>query len=278
MLWKNRMILILLSALIAVSLVSAIEFKNAILLDEGVFNDFGIRLNDSFEVTGDINISLFNCSAGTGEGILNFIGYSSSKSINVDDVIFYKQDGSSLGYQDAKTNNWIEGINESIEGFDVGDEATTLIEYGTYWVRSFLAVNMTFPNVGGSNSSETIAYDDLLLYNGTDYLNMVNAGSEGWIQSTIQTWSFDSFGRTCPIMQVQLIITGNLITWKGYLIFSNKPNIFLLFENTTITPDTFLIRLQTATSSDEIIIELKEDTKFGDLVKAIKILWRIYIT
>ena len=44
-----------------------------------------------------------------------------------------------------------------------------------------------------------------------------------------------------------------------------------------VIPDTILIKLQTATGSDEIIIELTEDTKFGELVNAIKILWKIWI-
>ncbi len=208
--------------------VSAIRFKNAILLDELVFNDFGIRLNDSFEVTGDINVSLVN---NTDNGFnYNFFGYSSKNSINVNDVIFYKEDGSSLGYQDAKTNGWIEGINLSTGNIPLG-EATTLTEYGGYWVRSFLAVNMTFPNVGGSNTSRTILMDDLLFFNGTDYLNMSEAESASWVDFP-KIWDAE------PLFGSQnfdaLILGDDMPTWDGYIIFTFKPNIYLLFENKTL--------------------------------------------
>ena len=242
----KKIILILLSALIAVSMVSGLEqlpFKNAILLEEGL-NSFGIRLNDSFEVTSDINVSLTNSSTTSA---YTMIGYSSKKSISVDDVIFYKQDGSSLTYQDAKANNWIEGINVSIGG-NVGDEATSLEEYEAYWVKSFLAVNMTLPNVGGSNTSGTIARDDLLFYNGTDYLYMLDAESveHGWVDSPA-VWD-NLVGR--GHQDFDFLSSGdNLNTWQGYVIFSHRPNIYLLFENKTIPPQNIIVRYEDDTAT-----------------------------
>ena len=53
---------------------------------------------------------------------------------------------------------------------------------------------------------------------------------------------------------------------------------FISVKEIIPTPDTFLLRLQTATQTNEIIIELKEDTKFSVIAKAIKILWKIWIT
>ena len=226
---KRILIIVCLIVLLSVG-VSGIRFKNAVLLDEDVFTDFGVRLNDSFEVTGDINVSLVNNSDNSKN--YNFIGYSSKTSINVDDVIFYKQDGISNTYQNAKTNGWIEGINLSSEGV-VGNEATTLTEYGAYWVRSFLAVNMTFPNVGGSNTSSVLKYNDILFFNGTDYLNITDAGigSANWIDQGIQFWSPTGiFGGSFDNINQG----DNLNTWTGYVIFSFKPNIFLLFENKTL--------------------------------------------
>ena len=243
---RKLMICILLSALFAVSLVSGLgqlPFKNAILLDEGVFNDFGIRLNDSFEVTGDINVSLVNDTLGNKNR--NFFGYSSKTSINVDDVIFYKQDGTSLDYQDAKTNNWIVAINESNEGVE-GDEATTLNEYRTYWVKSFLAVNMTFPNVGGSNISVSIPHGDLLFYNGTDYLFTVDAGTNGWIDTNIRYW--EPTGGNSGTFRIIPTTKANLDTWLGHIIFSFKPTIYLLFENKTTPPQNIIVRYDDKTA------------------------------
>ena len=282
---KNKLIIILLSALIAVSLVSAIEFKNAILLEPD-WTFFGIRLNNSFEVTGDINKSLYNSSTG----LLNVIGYSSKTPINVDDVIFYKQDGSSLGYQDAKANNWIEGINETISispiEIEVGDEVNTLVEYGAYCIKSYLSVNMTFPDVGGSNTSTAtnISYNNLLVYNGTNYLNLFDAHDEGWIAEDI---FYRENGETkrmyVPRGLEPPADKNHLNTWEGYYILSKKPNIYLLFENKTIPPPNKMIvqlkRDETAKNNGvtKVTIQLKRDNKAKEngIVRFIQRLMRL---
>ncbi len=244
-------ICILLSALFAVSLVCGLgqlPFKNAILLDEGVSTPFAIDLNDSSQVTGDINVSLV-----TGE--FNWIGYSSKTSINVNDVIFYQADESSLGYQDAKTNGWISGLNESV-GTSVGIEATTLELYRAYWIDSTSAVKMTFPNVGGSNTSTAtnISWSNLILDNGTNRLGIIEAGDEGWIDRFISYWDategiFGSIyvpqGGPPPEPLSDKI---HLNTWEGMVILSNKPNIYLLFENKTIPPQNIIVRYDDKTA------------------------------
>ncbi len=256
-------------------------FKNAILLDEGI-NTFGIRLNDSFEVTEDINVTLLNDTPSLAP---NLLGYSSKTNINVDDVIFYKQDGSSLGYQDAKSNNWIEGINLSTEGI-TGEEATILTEYNGYWITSALAVKVKFPNIGGSNVSKStnISYKDVLLYNGTNYLNITSAKIEGWINSEIIIYWDDSAngfsnavcaltGRGAPSPNCNKI---HFNTWEGYIITTLKPNIHMLFENKTITVNEY--ELIVWINKNEVpIIKYKEviqPSKLDWVIKKVKnIIW-----
>ena len=237
--WDKKIILVLLSALLAVSLVSGIEFKNAILLNETGFTPFAINLNDSLQVTGDINVSLI---AGT-----NFIGYSSKNSINVNDVIVYNATDDSKSYQDAITAGWFDGINTSI-GTTTGKEATTLSKYGAYWTTSITATKLQFTGVGGSDITQSINYIDLLFYNGSTYLNGTDVANAGWlVTSLITTFEDNDFKSVCEKTGIGGCDFTVLNTWQGYTINTQKPNIYLLFENKTIPPpDTLIIRLQTA--------------------------------
>ncbi len=273
-------IIYLLVFLVLVGSVSAITFKNAILLTEvDNWNHFGIRLNNSFEVTGDINVSLFNRSKTAPiSGIENDIGYSSKTSVNLNDLVFYKKDGSQLGYQDAITNEWILSIRQP-EIINNGDgtftgcnplvesgatacpewDKNTLDEYDFFWITSYLAVNMTFPNVGGSNSSTStnLTYTNLTFYNGTDFLGILDARTAGWWGNPIASTTQDFvtyFNEPDDIEKFVCFKVGlgspnlnckktELNTWGGYRIYTNKSNIHLLFENTTVQrPYRFGIR------------------------------------
>ena len=314
---KIKSLIILLSALLAVSLVSAITFKNAILLQKDTFNDFGIRLNDSFEVTGDINISLFNRSKTAPiSGIGNDIGYSSKTSINLNDLVFYKEDGSQSDYQDAITNEWILSIRQfnftKEDGtFGVCDpliesgatacpewDKDTLDEYDSVWLTSYLAVKMKFPNVGGSNSSTltNLSYSNITFYNGTNFLGITDALTEGWWGDPTASTNLDFiefFNEPDDIEKFVCLGTGGdfdidcikteLNTWGGYRIYTNKSNIYLLFENKTIPPPNKMIvqlkRDETAKNNGVIgvTVQLKRDNKAKEngIVRFIQKLMRL---
>ncbi|KKL25633.1 hypothetical protein LCGC14_2403330, partial [marine sediment metagenome] len=74
--------------------------------------------------------------------------------------------------------------------------------------------------------------DSEIFYNGTDFLFMADAQSNGWVDTFPKVWNPTArFGGTFE----DLNLGDNTTTWLGYPIFSFKPNIFLLFENKTIT-------------------------------------------
>ena len=251
-------ICILLSALFAVSLVSAIQFKNAILLDEG-FNTFSFY-NSSCNTLNSFNISLVNDTNNADN--LNFFGYSSDSSTNVEDIIFYKEDGTSDTYQNAKDNGWIISINESIDSTIntvSGSEINVLEKSKGYWIRSFLAVNMTIPNVIGCELSFPYPHDSMIFFNGTNYLNIIDAETIGWVDNPL-IWEPTNRGSA----DFEFVTSGNLFTWTGYIIFSFKPNIYLLFENKTIPPPQgCIVQLRkakdTIAEKEGMIQQLKRD-------------------
>lgn len=224
------------------------KFKNAILLSKG-WNGFGMIPNMSTLIEGDITYNLSNSSSGTN----NFLGYSAIKSTNVNDIIFYKQDGSQLTYQDAKANNWIVGINltsTNLSGDIVFHEPKKLSKNDAYWLKSYLAVNITYPNVHGSAISETFAWSQLRFHNGTDEMNITGAGSEDWVTTTLQYWdtSNDGFRYVCSYVysgqrgEDSNCLSNSLSSWQGYFVKSNYDNIYMLFGNETHDYRRFGIR------------------------------------
>ena len=97
-------------------------------------------------------------------------------------------------------------------------------------------LNLTLPSVGGSLSGETYAWSKLRFRNGTNEMNVTDAGSAGWIfgsgsTANINYWSTTNnlFEIVCSSIAVCDATTLN--SWQGYFIYSNKNNLTLIRQN-----------------------------------------------
>jgi len=239
---KNIIISLVMISLM-VTMISALPSKTVykyepVLLQEGQ-NGIGIIPNYSTLSLGDYNVSLVNRSAGSS----NLIGMSflnpNGRCVNLNDLIFYNYNGDSYNYQDAKTNNWIDAIEftDELDASGSMEKYNKLCSYEAFWIKSYLAVNMTIPNVYGSPVGETFDWIDLRFSNGTDELGIVEAGGAGWVTTTLQYWGPDAFGdyQFRYIDAAGLSGKSTLSPLEGFFIRSYSDNIYLLTNNETKT-------------------------------------------
>ena len=233
---KYKNIMLVFGLIFLVSLVTALPAKTVykhepVLMAEG-WNGLGIIPDYDTLVQGDFNLSLVNSTSGAP----NLLGMSfvtpNGKCISLDSLTFWDVDDNSMNYQDAKTNNWIEPIE-----FDSGSGASGVIEeftklcpYESVWVKSFLAVKFTIPNVLGSPIGETFDWADLRFSNGTDELSIGDASNAGWIDANLQyhNTTINSFEFIAEFEDKT-----SVDSWLGIRIFSFEPNIYLLTNNET---------------------------------------------
>lgn len=247
------------------------------------WNSFGLW-NNSCKETGDITINLANSSSGA----YNLLGYSSDIDCDVDDIIFRKEDGSELTYQDAKDNSWISAMNytnASLNQAGIG-EPTTLSKYQSYWIKSYLAVNMTYPNVGGCKEPYNYGYEwkELRFFNGTDELNVTDADDAGWIFNEVNKYILyrdpaTGWETVCGSAgRGGLCDNTTLFPWQGYFIYSNYDNITLIFNNQTIPPPTEYQYYARVNKNGNTIKEYQFDVKprkVNWLIRTLEIIARV---
>ena len=101
-----------------------------------------------------------------------------------------------------------------------------------YWVWAKEAGKLNLPSVGGTLSGETYDYTKLRLHNGTDELNITDAGGEGWLNSTILKYYEDEdYKDVCGTTGRGGCDSASLDSWWGYFIKSNLDNITLIRQN-----------------------------------------------
>jgi len=235
----NKKIILSLIILSLIPLVLALPNKHVykyepVLLAEG-WNGIGVITDYSTLVKGDFNISLVNASGGAN----NLLGMSfrtpNGKCISLDSLEFWDAHGNSYNYEDAKTNNWIEPIEftENLETEGIVEEFNKLCPYESIWLKSYVAVNMTITDVLGSPIGETFDWKDLRFYNGSDELNVNDAGmsGEGWVINSLQYYIQGEGFKFVDVDGYSGKTT--LSSWEGYFIWSNNPNIYLLTNNET---------------------------------------------
>ena len=207
-----------------------LPYENAYDIDSE-WNALSIQLNGS-EITGDITLDLANSTTGTW----NFLGYSSDTEILLNEVIFYDSESNQYTYEDAITNNWIGEINYSEDGLSSlpsagdGNSSYFLKKGDAYWLKSYKATNISFPNVGGSDPTITYPWADIRFYNGSFELGIEAAGTEGWVQEALQYWEEGwkllktGEDRGVPYLNVTS-------PWKGYMVYGYQDDLTMLIGN-----------------------------------------------
>ena len=157
---------------------------------------------------------------------------------------------------------------------------------GKWFTNNFDVINNYFyaSYVGApfENLNQTINIQTNKIYNVT--INHTSCKTDGLIVelggvNTSITETTDLANPITKSFSVTTLNTNQLELWaKGQAGCTAQRVLSISVKEIIPTPDTFLLRLQTATQTNEIIIELKEDTKFSVIAKAIKILWKIWIT
>ena len=221
------------------ALPSGTVYENEPVLLATGFNGVGIVPDYDTLVQGDFNISLVNNSA---TGTFNLLGMSfvtpNGKCVSLDSLTFWNSAGASLGYEDAKTNNWIDPIEftENLETTGEVEEFTKLCPYEAIWIKSFLAVNMTVSDVLGSPIGETFDIANTKYSNGTEEKSFADAKTAGWLDENWQTRNQTGTSPVPPFNPIYgfiVISSGDVSAWKGYFVNSNFNNIYLLTNNET---------------------------------------------
>ncbi len=313
---EGKIILILLSALLAVSLASATDIGGScgVVLTASDTYTMSQNIVDNSLSKACVNISgngiIFDCngfSISSTSDIFGAIGILiNSSDVRIIDCNLNLSGRFSRGIFLEETSNVsvLETIVQySFVGIDVeassGVNLTNIII-----IDNLLGIDVTqsediiLTNITGSENTEdtTLFESEVILQNSNinkvfiDTIfnsiirdnNILNGGGLQFsvALSTTQLINNRICGNTHFDVSCQDISVGDLTTVSGNTcdIIINPENCpELVCSPCFPPPEILLIRLQTATGSDEIIIELKENTKFGDWVNAIKILWRIWI-
>lgn len=175
-----------------------------------------------------INVTLINSSIGE----YNIIGFSAFDKINLNKLKFYNSNNEVKTYQQALSSGWIEHIiypnTPSTSG--ITDKYNFIQSYDGFWIKSYKATKISYTNVNGEPTGNTFSFNNLRFSNGTTELNIIQAGTEGWITTTFQYWGDNGLG---DYDFVTLGIGDNLDSWKGYFVYSHRDNIYLLTNNET---------------------------------------------
>jgi len=213
-----------------------IESQTNITLNAG-WNLISLMLNTTDSGT-DRNISIH---AGW-----NLIGYSSNTTLALSDAKFINSTGDELTWNQAITNGHVQAYLAYYDSSPAslsdrkykylsavsGMDASSFEQGRGYWLYANDAGNLTLPGVGGSTAGQTFPWSKLRFSNGTDELNITDAGlgGERWIEDTLKYWGWDPY-KTPPGYKFLSLSSGNLNSWQGYFIWSHYDNITLIRQN-----------------------------------------------
>ncbi|MEK6927925.1 MAG: LamG domain-containing protein, partial [Nanoarchaeota archaeon] len=186
--------------------------------------------------SGDVNISLVED--------WNLIGYSADSAIPYSALTYTASPTRSLS--DSAINGSLQYYfgyyNGTSKKFSYAPRDDASLRPGkAYWVKANSPGNLTIPGagaLGGSVAGASYAWSDLMFSNGTTELNITNAYDAGWIGEpggnvSRVFWYWDSTeidGEVIGWLQGPAD-NANAITWAGYSLYTNKPNIKMLRED-----------------------------------------------
>jgi len=195
---------------------------------------------DNTENDTDRNISLV---AGW-----NLIGYDGDINVSLADATFH--DGSQsytwanavsnnklknyLSYYDSSSTTASERRFKYLGPANVDD--TAFRRNKGYWLYANEAGNLTLPGVGGSTSGQTYDWNKLRFSNGTDEMNIIDAGDAGWVETTLQYWTLRS-GPTPYYGFARIDDSGvtdsktSISSGEGVFVNSLKDNLILIRQN-----------------------------------------------
>lgn len=118
---------------------------------------------------------------------------------------------------------------------DLGMDDTQLREDKGYWLYANEAGNLSLASVGGSLRNESYIWSKLRFSNGTSELNVTQAGSKGWIQTSMRYWGKHPIKGTYEFLYISgtsgLLTKTNMSSWEGVFVYSNQDNITLIRQN-----------------------------------------------
>ena len=175
------------------------------------------------------------------------IGHSSDSAFSIDDTKFIASDGTEYTWANAASQNKVYAYlaywdSTPASASDrkykysslstLGMDDSNLQPKTGYWVYAWEAGTLNLPGAGGTINTTTYDYNKLRFHNGTDELNISEAGSEGWILTTLRKYGqVGTYPGGSPRYDFISITSGSLESWKGHFIWSNYDNITLIRQN-----------------------------------------------
>jgi hypothetical protein len=201
-----------------------------------------------------VSLPMENTDSGTDRNITlvangwTLIGYSADEPFYIEDAKFIASDGTNYSWSSAIAQNKVYGYMSYWDSSpslarnrkykyasinSLGMDDSNLQPKTGYWLWSKEAGKLNLPAVGGTLSTETFAWNKLRFHNGTNELNITEAGSEGWVTTTLKkygdTGEVDRQGN--PIYDFISVSSGNLYPWQGYFINSSIGSLILIRQN-----------------------------------------------
>ena len=224
----SLMILVFLPMVMALSQGECYKYEPVKLMTG--WNGIGIVTNYSDLTIRNINYSLANDSSGAW----NFLGFSAMRKCKpITSLNFYDSSGNKKSYNDAVSSNWIDELEFISSTLTAGGQKTynKICPYEAYWLKSYLAVNISYESVYGESLGNIYNWNKLRFANSSgSELNITDAETDGWIEKELQYWGETGLP---PTYQFIPLSSGSLNAWQGYFIYSYKDNIYLLTNNET---------------------------------------------
>jgi len=170
----------------------------------------------------------------------NLISHSSDTNVSLSDVKFIATGGTEYTWANAVSNDKVRAYLAYYDSSSAtaserkfkyvsavsGADDTELRKGKGYWLYADVAGNLTIPSVGGSTSGQTYDWDKLRFSNGTEEMNVTDAGDADWIDhDNVNYWDSDLSGF------VIIASVESFNAWQGYFVYSNVDNLTLIRQN-----------------------------------------------
>lgn len=190
---------------------------------------------------------MHNTDSGTDRNITlaenwNMIGYSSSIPKNMSDVNFINPSGNSANWSTATSQGKVQAyliyrennVQRYLAPLELGMTDYALRENKGYWTKVNQSGGGTFnmPGVGGSLSGQTYAWNKLRFSDGTTELNITDAGTANWVDTTM--WYYNTTTKSHAAITgtpVEAWEKSTFSPWEGVWIYSYKNNINMTRRN-----------------------------------------------
>ena len=173
----------------------------------------------------------------------NLIGYDGAINTSLSNAVF--NNGTSYTWAQAIAANAVQAYlayydnnaQDNLTRFKYlsslsGLDDTAFRRNKGYWIYANSSGNLTLPSVGGTTSGQTYAWSDLRFSNGTDEMNVTDAGSAGWLTTTLQHSDANGVFKTvCSPNNIPPCDDTSFSSWKGYFVKSSIDNLTLIRQN-----------------------------------------------